>query len=267
MIRKWNVDDSTEIEARSGFFGKTVLAVNGQPLQGELTTRKKNQLEFRLPDGRHASMAIKPRIGTTPEFSLSVGGQLMIETSKQAIKCDACGVIVKPNDRFCGSCGHELPSAETYTHRDNVKKATGAIKLLAVLFVVSGLLMFYLSHRQAETALTNLAGMDAAAQYPKPFGGHTYTVGELRKQIVWESRSILIVNFILAAVMAGLAVWGRRSPLPAILVATATYVVVIATNALLSPATIGQGIYLKIIVIVLLARGIKAALALRSADA
>jgi hypothetical protein len=267
MIRKWNVDDRTLIEARIRVFGKTVLAVNGRPVQGKLTTRKKSQLDFSLPDGRHASMSIKPRFGTTPELSLSVDGRLMVETGKKPIKCDACGVIVKPNDRFCGSCGHEMPTAETYVHRDSLKKATGAITWLAVLFVVSGLLMFYLSSQQAEKALTNLAGMDAAATYPQLIDGHSYTVGELRKQIVWEPRGTLIVNFILAGVMTGLAIWGRRSPLPAILIATATYVVVTVTNGILSPATVGQGIYVKIFVIALLVRGIKAALALRTADA
>src|SRR5258708_24096566 len=109
--------------------------------------------------------------------------------------------------------------------------------------------------------------MDASATYPQQIDGHSYTVGELRKRIAWEPRGILIVNFILAAVMAGLAVWGRPSPFPAILIATATYVVVTVTNGFLAPATIGHGIYVKIVVIALLVRGITAALALRSAGA
>ncbi len=267
MIRTWNVDDRTVIEARIGMFGRASLSVNGTPIQGKLTTRKKSVVDFNLPDGRHAAMSVKPRYGTRPELALSVDGRLMVETGKKPIKCSACGVIVKPNDRFCGACGHEMPAAETYLHRDNLKKATGAITWLAVLFAVSGLFMFYLSNQQAEKAMTNLAGMDAAATYPKLIDGHSYSVGELRKQIVWEPRGILIVNGILAAVMAGLAVWSRRSPLPAILIATATYAVVTVTSGLLDPATIGQGIYVKIFVILLLFRGIKAALALRSADA
>jgi len=267
MIRTWNVDDRTVIEARIGMLGKAILSVNGGPEQGKLTTRKKGELNFNLPDGRHVTMSVKPRYGTRPELALSVDGRLMVETGKKPLNCGACGVIVKPNDRFCGACGHEMPPAETYLHRDNLKKATGAITWLAVLFALSGLLMFYLSHEQADKALSNLAGMDAAATYPQLIDGHSYTVGELRKQIEWEEYSILVVNGILAAVMAGLAVWGRRSPLPAILIATATYVVVTVTSALLDPSTIGQGIYVKIVVIALLFRGIKAALALRSADA
>ena len=41
--------------------------------------------------------------------------------------------------------------------------------------------------------------------------------------------------------LAGLAIWGKRAPLQAVLVALATYVVVIVTNAMLDPKTIAQG--------------------------
>jgi hypothetical protein len=75
------------------------------------------------------------------------------------------------------------------------------------------------------------------------------------------------VNFILAAVMGALSLWARRSPLPAVLIATATYVVVIVANAIADPATLGQGWIVKIIVIAFLFKGIKAALALRTANA
>ena len=78
---------------------------------------------------------------------------------------------------------------------------------------------------------------------------------------------MLIVNLIIAAIMLALALWGRRSPLPAVLIATATYAVVIAYAAIGDPATLGQGLLMKIIIIAFLIRGIKAALALRTAGA
>ncbi|MGC1459058.1 MAG: zinc ribbon domain-containing protein [Steroidobacteraceae bacterium] len=267
MIRKWNVDDHTLVEARTGMLGKTALSANGKALDVKFWARKKTERQFELPDGRCASISVVPQLGMRPALLLSVDGRLMVETGKKPIKCEACGAIVKPNDRFCTGCGQAMPTAETVLHRTNLKKATRAITWLAVLFLVSGLLMYYLANQRADTALSHLAGMDASAVFPKPIEGHSYTVGELRKQITWEPRSILLVNSILAAVMAGLAVWGRRAPLPAILIATATYVVVTVTNAIIEPTTIGQGIYVKIVVVALLVRGIKAALALRSAEA
>ena len=77
----------------------------------------------------------------------------------------------------------------------------------------------------------------------------------------------MIVNLILAAAMVGLALCGRRAPLAAVLVAAATYAVVLVTNALIDPASIGQGVFLKIFVVILLVRGIKGALALRGTHA
>lgn len=84
---------------------------------------------------------------------------------------------------------------------------------------------------------------------------------------MWELWGVLVVNLILAVVMLGLAIWGKREPLVAVLVATATYVVIIVTNAIIDPITIGQGLLLKIAIIALLVKGIKAGLALRTSNA
>lgn len=267
MLHKWNVDDRTLVEARIGTFGRTVVSVNGVRITGKFTTRKNGERPFQLPDGRPAALSVKRHFGTRPDVGLIVNGRQMVETGKKPMLCEGCGVIVKPNDRFCIACGRALPTAETMVHRNNLRKATRAIAWLALLFVVSGVLMFFMANQQADKALANLASLDANAIYPKQINGHTYTVAELRKQIVWDAHSILIVNGILAAVMAGLAVWGRRAPLPAILIATATYAVITVTNAIIDPTTIGQGVIVKFIVIGLLVRGIKAALALRTTEA
>ena len=111
----------------------------------------------------------------------------------------------------------------------------------------------------------NRVGSDATATLD--VSGVTYTVAELRQRLNWEPWGVLITNGVLAAVMASLAVWGKRAPLPAVLVATATYAVVMVTNAISDPASIGQGIFIKIVVIAIFVRGIKAALALREAKA
>jgi MFS superfamily sulfate permease-like transporter len=67
--------------------------------------------------------------------------------------------------------------------------------------------------------------------FPNPINGVTYTVSALRDKILWEPWGVLIVNIILAVVMTGLAVCGKRAPLAAALIAAATYIVVIVTNA------------------------------------
>ena len=89
----------------------------------------------------------------------------------------------------------------------------------------------------------------------------------MRKELAWEPWSILWINMILATMMIGLAIWARRSPLPAVLIATATYLVVIVASGIADPRSLGQGWIIKLIVIAFLVKGIKAALALRDARA
>lgn len=89
-------------------------------------------------------------------------------------------------------------------------------------------------------------------------------MGQLRAQLLWEPWGVLLINGILAAMMVALSLWGRRAPLPAVLVATATYAVVNVSSASADPMTIAQGLLLKLIMLGFLVKGIKAALALRS---
>jgi hypothetical protein len=267
MKLRWDVDDNTLVEAKLGSFGRSKLTVNGKGIPGKLSLRKKNEIRFAMSDGRLSTVSVKPQFGTQPIVELRVDDRLMVETGKEPIKCSSCKAVVNPNDLYCEACGKSLPPPETYSRLKHVKQATGAITTLSVLFFIFGILMFFVTKSQDAALLAKLDGMDPAANFPKAINGVTYTVAALRERVVYEPWGALIVNFILAAIMGGLAFWGKRSPLPAVLVATATYLVVNVTNAILDPMTIGQGIYLKIFIIVFLVRGIKAALALRTENA
>jgi hypothetical protein len=227
----------------------------------------KGEIAFSLPDGRAAVLALKKQFIGVPSIGLRVDGNLVVETGKAPIKCAACGTIAKPYDRFCGKCGKPMPTAEDYELQKNVRSATSAIKVLAVLFVIAGMLFFFITKGQTDSALVKLEGLDPAATYPTPIDGRTYTVAELRQQLAWEPWGALIVNLILAAIMLALSLWARRSPLPAVLIATATYAVVLVAGAISDPATLAQGWLVKIIIIAFLIKGIKAALALRTASA
>ena len=267
MKRKWDVDDSTVVELEIGGFGKSVLTVNGTQILNQLAIRKKCEAQFALSGARQATLSIKPQFGTTPLILLRVDGQLMIPTEKTPVKCPSCDAVVKPNDRFCAGCGQTMPPAEHYVHQKSVRDAAQAIWMLALLFVFSGVVMFFIMKSQADTALAKLADLDPSMMFSRPINGVMLTVAALRERIASEPWNILIVNLGLAVVMAGLALWGRRAPLAAVLVAAATYAVVIVANAIIDPTTIAQGIYVKIIVVLVLFRGVQAALALRAANA
>ena len=132
-----------------------------------------------------------------------------------------------------------------------------------MLFPISGVVAFFIQRSQVAAVLSKLDTMSSDTVIPKTINGVTYTVGELRAQINWEVWSVLVINFILGAVMVGLALWGRRAPLAAAIVAAATYATVIVASAIVDPATIAQGLYMKIIIVLFLFRGIQGGLALR----
>lgn len=262
MDKVWEIDDANRVDAKFGPF-RRFIKLNGREIhKGKI---KKGQFAFALPDGRNAAISVRSRFVGAPDIELRVDGNLMVETGKEPIRCGECGKRAKPYDKFCGKCGSKMPTAEHYAAQKNVKHATGAIKALAVLFIVFGFAMYLISKGQADATLLQLQSADPASTYDVQ--GRTYTLEELRAALVWEPRSVLIVNLVLAAIMGVLAVWGEYSPLGAVVVATATYGVVLVANAIVDPATIGQGIVVKIIIIAFLVRGIKAALALRALNA
>jgi hypothetical protein len=266
-LMTWEVDDANIVNLKIGGFGKNSLTVNGMEVPGRLRLRKKSEFPFELSDGRNANILINPRFASRRVIELRVDGQLMVESGEGPFLCDSCGTTVKPNDRFCGVCGHAMPPAEHYVHRRHIKEATTAITVLAVLFLFGGVVMFFITKSHVADALIRLNGLNPNEIFPKSINGVTYTVAVLREQLIWEPWSILIQNSILAAIMAGLAFWGKRSPLAAVLIATAIYAVVIVTHAIINPQSIGQGVFMKIIIIACLIRGIKSALALNTADA
>jgi len=261
MKVKWEVDDHTTVEAEIRYFGKHRLIVNGTAIPAQISKRP---FPFDLPDGRHASISLQPQFMGATIVKLTVDDQLMVP-SGTAVACQSCGAQVQPNDRFCGSCGQKMPPAEHYIHRMQLRGAAGTIWTLAALFAISGIVMSLLARSKAAPTLEKLDAGDPQAEYL--VNGATMTASALRHLINWQVWSVLIVNLVLAAIMVGLAIWGRRAPLAAILVATAVYVAVTATNAVLDPATIAQGIIVKILIILVLVRGIRGALAMRPANA
>jgi hypothetical protein len=263
----WELDDAHTVKAQFGTFGGKVVTVNGNEVYNSRKLGPKGTIPFALPDGRPALITVKTALVGRPAIDLRVGGNLVVETGKTPINCAACGTVAKPYDRFCGKCGAAMPTAEDHANKKLVKDATGAIKILAALFLIFGIFMFFVVKGQADTVLVKLQGMAPDAAFPTQIEGRTYTVGEVRKQVAWEPWGVLIVNLIVAAIMVGLALWSKRSPLPAVMVAAATYIVVVVSSAISDPHTLTQGWIVKIIVISYLFKGIKAALALRSANA
>lgn len=196
-----------------------------------------------------------------------------------SVPCGACGKAVGGGDEFCESCGAqvgpELKSALRARmeashsgfarHSKQLRNAQSTIGGLSILFVLGGIVFFFITRGQVNTALSSLSDASESAPLREAVAGAT-TVGELRSALERQPWQVLGLNLFLAAVMLGLWIWSKRSLLPAIITALAVYVTVMVGSALYDPSTLAQGIILKIIIIVALARGVQSTLAARKLE-
>jgi hypothetical protein len=194
-----------------------------------------------------------------------------------SLPCQSCQNPLRIGDQHCSGCGRavtdddrrvlqERLEGSDYQAFERGKKVRAAAKwigALAILFAVSGAIMFGLGYVEAQNALVNLSRFKDDDQL-QPINGKSYTAGELRAAVEREPYQILIVNLIVAGLMTGLWVWGKRSPLPAIGCAFALFLVVHVGSAVVDPTSIAKGIIIKIAAIVALANGLKAALQARA---
>jgi hypothetical protein len=254
---EWRVDAGTQIVLRNPPLMKRKVELNGQLVDGEWSSKR---FAFALPDGRSATITLKAdTLSRTTE--LSIDGKLIpdLRYVPKDLRCPACKAEIQLLDEFCAKCGHALGTPARFLHRHSVQGATSAIWVLAALFAIFGAVMFFAMRDDAQTAMDNLSQFEAD-EILQPIDGVTYTAGELRARIMWEHRGILVVNLILAAIMVVLAWWSKQRALPAILIATAIFVVVQVAGAIVDPKTLMQGIVMKAIVIAVLVKGIKGAI-------
>jgi cytochrome bd-type quinol oxidase subunit 2 len=191
-----------------------------------------------------------------------------------SIPCVNCVDVIRPTDEFCQGCGArvssdqkarllerlEIHDTRMAAHMKHVRSARQGIITLAALFAIAGLVMFFLAKSESDSTLVTLRALPEDMTYPELINGQSLTIAEVRTMIEREPLEILALNLVLAAIMAGLWVWGKRAALPAIIAALAVFVTVHVANALVDPATIVQGLAMKIIGTVILVRGVRSGL-------
>ena len=149
MDKTWEIDEATTVKLRLGMFGKKKISVNGREVYISRKLSSKHEAAFAMPDGRSGALSVKAQFFGAPDIALRVNGERYAETTKAPVKCPACNTIAKPYDRFCTHCGKPMPSAEDRALQGTVKQATGAIKILAALFIVSGIAFYFIARGQA----------------------------------------------------------------------------------------------------------------------
>jgi hypothetical protein len=195
------------------------------------------------------------------------------------VPCGACGKPVRGGDEFCETCGArvsddlkrvlrqrlEASHGDYAEHAKKLRSAQTTILVLSVLFLVSGVIFFFITRAQAEQAAAGLGSASDAALLQTPVEGAT-TAGELRSLLERQPWQVLSLNVFLAVVMLGLWIWSKRSVLAAVITALGIYVMVVVANGLYDPATLAQGIIMKIFILLALARGVQSTLAARKLE-
>lgn len=259
----WEVDDSTQVKLKPSF-GKVRVAVNGTVVGKISPWSSQRTLEFQLPDESPARLTLSGNFA--PEYKLHVRGKLIIpNNSTYRMLCASCKTECKVNDAFCTVCGNALPKSEVIDRELQIKKARTTIQVLSGMFLVFGIIMFFMQKGVYDNALLQIAEMAAEDKVPQLINGKSYLVGELRTQLTVEKYSILGLNVFLSLIMLGLSFWAKTAPLGAILIATAIYGALQVLNGIIDPSTIAQGWIVKFIVITYLVRGIRSTLELRPA--
>jgi hypothetical protein len=140
-----------------------------------------------------------------------------------------------------------------------VASAARWVLIVGILFAMSGTYFGFQMQQAAKEARQGLAAWEDE-DFIRLEDGTESTVGELRAAIDDQVLFAFGINYLLAAIMVGLFIWARRAAFPAILTAFCVYVVVQVGNAMVDPSTIGKGLLLKGIVIIILLAGLRAAL-------
>ncbi len=203
------------------------------------------------------------------------------------VSCPGCGADIAPGQGFCTSCGvklsdetkeqvqretqkqkHIVAGRERRKHRrqrHRERKVASAAKwvlAISILFAVFGTFFGIQTAREAETARQKLAGESPDTEFQ--VDGRVWTVQELRETIDREVVLVFTINYVLALTMLGMFFWAKKSPVPALVTALCIYLAVIAVSGIYDPATLVKGVALKILCIVGLVGGIRAALAERA---
>src|ERR1700741_710439 len=160
--------------------------------------------------------------------------------ANESVFCKSCYEKVNEADAFCNNCGYPLKGTEAEQrdfianrtsqeidlkdYNKKIKSAGIALYWVAAACLISGL-VFYAVSKDDSTKV-----------------------------------GVLIVNLILTMIFVFLGAWSKKKPLAAIISGSSLYGILIILNAIADPMSILSGIWVKIIIIAALIKGIKSAI-------
>ncbi len=149
--------------------------------------------------------------------------------------CSQCNTTINTETKFCTNCGYPengtekeqatyhaqkvMKKSQAKDDHKRIKSARNTLYWIAGIFFVSGLFMYY----------------------------------------TLQDNAILVTNVIVATIYLVLAYLSQEKPFVAILSGLLLYILVIALNGIVEPATLFKGILVKIIILSFLIKGVYSA--------
>lgn len=185
--------------------------------------------------------------------------------------CLRCKTPGAPGEKFCASCGAELKSpaqrSRERAEREDIRAKVGSARkwLVAVSIItfVSGIAFYFLGSSQVEKQIreaeAQFAGVEPAERDRQLKASIGMTWNEAVASDRGEVKLLLFVNLGLAVIYLGLSFWAAKNAFAATALALTLFITVWVVSAVFDPKAIVQGILLKIIVILALAKAVSSA--------
>lgn len=174
------------------------------------------------------------------------------------LTCRKCNSVEAADQAFCKNCGEPLKGLMRNTgsrksasglgslvddqHGKHIKRARGAIMVVAVITIIAAVVLWLLLESEIAKIEAN----------PNMY---------VKQDVVAQQRIAIGATFAIGVVFLALFFWAKSNPFGAALTAFIIYITNIIVGAGIDPKTLPQGILLKIVIIVLLLNGVKSGLA------
>ena len=201
--------------------------------------------------------------------------------------CSKCGAAITATEKFCAACGAavgsnaesgtpnatDTPAALPYAidtrgalvaeREQKLKTARKWLVAISIITLLSGFVFYAIGSEEVEKQIRDAeaqtSGIDPVVrdQLMKQQTGMTFSeaVAHDRGQVTL----LLAINIGLAIAYLVLWQWAKKNALAATVVALLLFITTIGVNAVMEPATLAQGIIVKILFIAALSKAVSSA--------
>lgn len=189
------------------------------------------------------------------------------------MNCPKCGVAVTADEKFCSGCGagiavsgdgnvilYDRVSPKVDLSNGHLGTARKWLLAISIITLISGFIFWGMNKSETEKQIRD-AEMQLSSFSPEERDARLKeAVGMTWDELVAHDRGLvtllLVVNIGLSVIYLGLWFWAKSNPYAAALVALLLFLTVIVISAVYEPATLAQGILVKILFIAALGKAV-----------